>query len=152
MTIFPLVPSFISALDQSFLTLVEESYPAVLAFCFLNEIQREFLSSYQHEKVQATQRPYTFMQFGQSFTVINRKISFSTIITIFTIHMLIGHTLPRACIKLKDILTRVPGFLYMSRVYIYISFLPIIIVIFLVSPTVISQIIAKIHNPMSNFL
>ena len=36
----------------------------MLSFCFLGEIQREFLVTYDTDKVAATKRPYAFIDIG----------------------------------------------------------------------------------------
>ncbi|KAJ9592423.1 hypothetical protein L9F63_015839, partial [Diploptera punctata] len=41
----------------------ESSYPAVLAFSFLNEIMREFIAKYELPKVNLVRRPYSFIEF-----------------------------------------------------------------------------------------
>ena len=46
----------------------EGSYPAVLVFSFLEELQREFTVTFQSHDVQKARRPYSFVEFGkQSF-------------------------------------------------------------------------------------
>lgn len=50
--------------DVCFLTLVEKSYPKKLAYQYLEELQREFLSLYGREIEQA-RRPYAFIKFGK---------------------------------------------------------------------------------------
>lgn len=46
----------------------EGSYPAVLVFSFLEELQREFTITFQSHDVQKARRPYSFVEFGkQSF-------------------------------------------------------------------------------------
>ncbi|KAJ8025115.1 Vesicle-trafficking protein SEC22a [Holothuria leucospilota] len=54
----------ISSLGVSFITLCEESYPTVLAFCFLDELQREFICSYDAKKVKNVSRPYALIEFN----------------------------------------------------------------------------------------
>ncbi|XP_077979344.1 vesicle-trafficking protein SEC22a-like [Glandiceps talaboti] len=54
---------FIVSLGVCFMTLCEEKYPTVLAFCFLDEIQREFIVNYDRRKVENVVRPYTFIEF-----------------------------------------------------------------------------------------
>ena len=53
--------------DVCFLTLVEKSYPKKLAYQYLEELQREFLSLYGREIEQA-KRPYAFIKFGKQHT------------------------------------------------------------------------------------
>ncbi|PIK61411.1 putative vesicle-trafficking protein SEC22a [Apostichopus japonicus] len=54
----------ISSLGVSFISLCEENYPSVLAFCFLDELQREFISSYDARKVKNVNRPYALIEFN----------------------------------------------------------------------------------------
>lgn len=49
--------------DVVYLTLCEKSYPKKLAFTFLEELQKEFDTSYSSE-VAAAKRPYAFIKFG----------------------------------------------------------------------------------------
>ncbi|XP_077392147.1 vesicle-trafficking protein SEC22a isoform X2 [Festucalex cinctus] len=39
------------------------NYPSVLAFCFLDELQKEFIVTYDSKRVGAAIRPYSFIQF-----------------------------------------------------------------------------------------
>ncbi|CAJ0931495.1 unnamed protein product [Ranitomeya imitator] len=55
---------FISSLGVSYMMLCSEHYPGVLAFCFLDELQREFISTYEMGHVNAAIRPYSFIEFG----------------------------------------------------------------------------------------
>jgi SEC22 vesicle trafficking protein A/C len=48
----------------SFLTLCEELYPSVMAFCFLEDLQREFIATCDYKKVVEAKRAYTFIEFG----------------------------------------------------------------------------------------
>ncbi|XP_073503625.1 vesicle-trafficking protein SEC22a [Phyllobates terribilis] len=54
---------FISSLGVSYMMLCSEHYPGVLAFCFLDELQREFISTYQMGHINAAIRPYSFIEF-----------------------------------------------------------------------------------------
>lgn len=54
---------FITALGLSYFAMCESSYPAVLAFSFLNEIMREFIAKYELPKVNLVRRPYSFIEF-----------------------------------------------------------------------------------------
>lgn len=42
-----------------------ENYPNVLAFCFLDELQREFLVTYDTKRINSAVRPYSFIEFGE---------------------------------------------------------------------------------------
>ena len=43
----------------------ERTYPAVLVFSFLEELQREFMITFQTSDVQRARRPYSFIEFGK---------------------------------------------------------------------------------------
>ena len=43
----------------------ERTYPAVLVFSFLEELQREFTITFQTSDVQRARRPYSFIEFGK---------------------------------------------------------------------------------------
>ena len=57
--------SFISSLDVTTLMLCESTYPTVLAFSFLDELQKDFLINYDKGKVTDVKRPYAFIEFGE---------------------------------------------------------------------------------------
>ncbi|KAG9348763.1 hypothetical protein JZ751_029080 [Albula glossodonta] len=40
-----------------------DSYPNVLAFCFLDELQREFIVTYDTKRINGAIRPYSFIEF-----------------------------------------------------------------------------------------
>ncbi|XP_052830485.1 vesicle-trafficking protein SEC22a [Octopus bimaculoides] len=61
----PLAIYFISALNITYSVLCDVSYPSVLAFSFLNDVQREFLLDYDKSKVDAALRPYSLIAFGK---------------------------------------------------------------------------------------
>lgn len=47
--------------------LCTENYPNVLAFCFLDELQKEFITTYNMMKTNTAVRPYCFIEFGKGF-------------------------------------------------------------------------------------
>lgn len=55
----------ISALNLTYLVICDTNYPSVLAFAFLDEVQREFLQSNEREYVESVTRPYALIQFGK---------------------------------------------------------------------------------------
>ncbi|XP_039611152.1 vesicle-trafficking protein SEC22a isoform X2 [Polypterus senegalus] len=57
------VLSFTSSLGVGYLMVCTESYPSVLAFCFLDELQMEFIVSYDTNKINGAVRPYSFIEF-----------------------------------------------------------------------------------------
>lgn len=54
---------FITALDLSLLVLCDVTYPQVLAFSFLSDMQREFLQFFDKTRVMSVQRPYALIDF-----------------------------------------------------------------------------------------
>ncbi|KAM4626089.1 vesicle-trafficking protein SEC22a [Discoglossus pictus] len=55
--------NFISSLGVSYIMLCSESYPNVLAFCFLEELQKEFITTYEMVHINSAIRPYSFIEF-----------------------------------------------------------------------------------------
>ncbi|KAG2459526.1 SC22A protein, partial [Polypterus senegalus] len=55
--------NFTSSLGVGYLMVCTESYPSVLAFCFLDELQMEFIVSYDTNKINGAVRPYSFIEF-----------------------------------------------------------------------------------------
>ncbi|XP_066543841.1 vesicle-trafficking protein SEC22a [Amia ocellicauda] len=55
--------NFTSSLGVSYMMVCTESYPNVLAFCFLDELQREFIVSYDTKRINSAVRPYSFIEF-----------------------------------------------------------------------------------------
>ena len=56
-------PSYLIADNVVFLTIADKSYPRKLAFSYLDELAKEFSSSYG-PKVEQTRKPYAFVGFG----------------------------------------------------------------------------------------
>ncbi|KAK3753287.1 hypothetical protein QZH41_015224 [Actinostola sp. cb2023] len=54
---------FIKAVGVCFMAVCDAAYPTVLAYSFLDEIQREFMVVYQSQDVQRAKRPYSFIEF-----------------------------------------------------------------------------------------
>lgn len=57
--------SFISSLGVGYMMVCTETYPNVLAFCFLDELQKEFLVTYDSKRINSAVRPYSFIEFGE---------------------------------------------------------------------------------------
>ncbi|KAK6309952.1 hypothetical protein J4Q44_G00198330 [Coregonus suidteri] len=55
--------NFTSSLGLGYLMVCTENYPNVLAFCFLDELQREFIITYDNKRVNSAVRPYSFIEF-----------------------------------------------------------------------------------------
>ncbi|KAK2564849.1 Vesicle-trafficking protein SEC22a [Acropora cervicornis] len=51
------------ALGVCFMTVCERAYPAVLVFSFIEELQREFMVTFQSREVQQAKRPYSLIEF-----------------------------------------------------------------------------------------
>lgn len=47
------------------MTVCERAYPAVLVFSFIEELQREFMVTFQSREVQQAKRPYSLIEFGK---------------------------------------------------------------------------------------
>ncbi|XP_055494763.1 vesicle-trafficking protein SEC22a isoform X1 [Leucoraja erinacea] len=54
---------FISSLGVGYMIICSENYPNVLAFCFLDELQREFITLYDTARINTVVRPYSFIEF-----------------------------------------------------------------------------------------
>ncbi|XP_054268182.1 vesicle-trafficking protein SEC22a-like [Macrosteles quadrilineatus] len=54
---------FISALGVTYLALCDSSYPTVLAFSFLSELMRDFITKYETVRINMARRPYSFIEF-----------------------------------------------------------------------------------------
>ena len=67
--------SFTSSLGVGYLMVCTESYPNVLAFCFLDELQREFIVTYDTKRINSAVRPYSFIEFGKQ-TNVNPNVHF----------------------------------------------------------------------------
>ncbi|XP_068835248.1 vesicle-trafficking protein SEC22a isoform X2 [Capricornis sumatraensis] len=55
--------NFISSMGVSYMMLCTENYPNVLAFSFLDELQKEFITTYNMMKTNTAVRPYCFIEF-----------------------------------------------------------------------------------------
>ncbi|XP_072300184.1 vesicle-trafficking protein SEC22a [Eucyclogobius newberryi] len=55
--------NFTSSLGVGYLMVCAASYPNVLAFCFLDELQREFIVTYDSKRIGGVVRPYSFIEF-----------------------------------------------------------------------------------------
>ncbi|NWR69221.1 SC22A protein, partial [Centropus unirufus] len=74
--------NFISSLGVSYMVLCTENYPNVLAFCFLDELQKEFITTYNMIKINTAYRPYCFIELDNFIQRTKRRYndtrSFST--------------------------------------------------------------------------
>lgn len=55
--------NFTSSLGVGYIMICTASYPNVLAFCFLDELQREFIVTYDPQRISSAVRPYSFIEF-----------------------------------------------------------------------------------------
>lgn len=55
--------NFTSSLGVGYIMVCTASYPNVLAFCFLDELQREFIVAYDPKRISSAVRPYSFIEF-----------------------------------------------------------------------------------------
>lgn len=55
--------NFTSSLGVGYLMVCTANYPNVLAFCFLDELQREFIVTYDPKRIGSAVRPYSFIEF-----------------------------------------------------------------------------------------
>ncbi|TWW80378.1 vesicle-trafficking protein SEC22a [Takifugu flavidus] len=55
--------NFTSSLGVGYLMVCTSNYPNVLAFCFLDELQREFIVTYDRKRISSALRPYSFIEF-----------------------------------------------------------------------------------------
>ncbi|KAL4222870.1 Vesicle-trafficking protein S22a [Mactra antiquata] len=64
---------FITALDLSLLVLCDVTYPQVLAFSFLSDLQREFLQFFDKQRVMSVYRPYALIDFDVPLQKLKHK-------------------------------------------------------------------------------
>ncbi|XP_014882147.1 vesicle-trafficking protein SEC22a-like [Poecilia latipinna] len=55
--------NFIYSLGVGYLMVCTGNYPNVLAFCFLDELQKEFIITYDSKRISSAVRPYSFIEF-----------------------------------------------------------------------------------------
>ncbi|XP_036065434.1 vesicle-trafficking protein SEC22a isoform X3 [Oryzias melastigma] len=55
--------NFTSSLGVGYLMVCTANYPNVLAFCFLDELQKEFIVTYDPKRISSAVRPYSFIEF-----------------------------------------------------------------------------------------
>lgn len=68
--LFCLCFSFTSSLGVGYLMVCTANYPNVLAFCFLDELQKEFIVTYDTKQISSAVRPYSFIEFGKPREVL----------------------------------------------------------------------------------
>ncbi|XP_051762298.1 vesicle-trafficking protein SEC22a isoform X2 [Ctenopharyngodon idella] len=55
--------NFTSSLGVGYMMVCTENYPNVLAFSFLDELQREFIVTYDTKRINSALRPFSFIEF-----------------------------------------------------------------------------------------
>lgn len=63
--------SFTSSRGVGYMMVCTANYPNVLAFCFLDELQKEFIVTYDTKRIRSAVRPYSFIEFGELHGVLN---------------------------------------------------------------------------------
>nr|XP_018900981.1 PREDICTED: vesicle-trafficking protein SEC22a-like isoform X2 [Bemisia tabaci] len=53
----------ITSLGVGYFVLCDSSYPSVLAYSFLSELNREFITKYERSQIETCKRPYSFIEF-----------------------------------------------------------------------------------------
>lgn len=71
-------PSYLIADNVVFLTIADKSYPRKLAFSYLDELSKEFATTYG-PKVETVRKPYAFVGFGKSLGARYVYVSISLI-------------------------------------------------------------------------
>ncbi|XP_029968536.1 vesicle-trafficking protein SEC22a [Salarias fasciatus] len=59
----PFNVNFTSSLGVGYLMVCTASYPNMLAFCFLDELMKEFIVTYETRRISGAVRPYSFIEF-----------------------------------------------------------------------------------------
>ena len=67
-----LTSSYLIADDICYLTIADKSYPRKLAFSYLQELAKEFNTSYGAEALKPNLRPYAFVQFDTFISATKR--------------------------------------------------------------------------------
>jgi vesicle transport protein SEC22 len=66
------VDSYLIADQICFLTITDKSYPRKLAFSYLQDLSKEFATSYGTEALKPNLRPYAFVQFDTFISATKR--------------------------------------------------------------------------------
>lgn len=66
--------SFTSSLGVGYLMVCTSNYPNVLAFCFLDELQKEFIVTYDRKRISSALRPYSFIEFGEFLLGLTERL------------------------------------------------------------------------------
>ncbi|XP_071590695.1 vesicle-trafficking protein SEC22c isoform X1 [Heliangelus exortis] len=68
---------FLSSGDIACMAICSSSYPTIMAFCFLEELQWEFAASYDTTSISLASRPYAFLDFDNVIQKVKRHFNFS---------------------------------------------------------------------------
>ncbi|XP_066483035.1 vesicle-trafficking protein SEC22c isoform X2 [Tiliqua scincoides] len=91
--------------DIACLGICASSYPAVMAFCFLEALHWEFAASYDPASVGLASRPYAFLEFDNVIQKIKSRFNYTNCLqTKFNVEKIQEelHLRPPALIKLED--------------------------------------------------
>ncbi|XP_044281196.1 vesicle-trafficking protein SEC22c isoform X1 [Varanus komodoensis] len=69
---------FHSSGDVACMGICNSSYPAVMAFCFLDELQWEFATSYDAASVGLASRPYAFLEFDNVIQKVKSRFNYTS--------------------------------------------------------------------------
>lgn len=75
LTVCACFSSYLIAENVVYLVITDKSYPRKLAFSYLDELSKEFATSYG-AKVEAVRKPYAFVGFGALATPILVSLAF----------------------------------------------------------------------------
>lgn len=64
---------FISALGIIYLVVCDSTYPTVLAFSYLDEIQKDFLLNFEKQKINSSSRPYDLIEFDITLQKVKQR-------------------------------------------------------------------------------
>ncbi|XP_048407481.1 vesicle-trafficking protein SEC22c isoform X4 [Stegostoma tigrinum] len=68
---------FTSSQGIAYMTICCSYYPTTMAFCFLEELGMEFISSFEIAKIHTVSRPYAFLEFDSVIQKIKRHYNYS---------------------------------------------------------------------------
>jgi hypothetical protein len=89
----PSESSYLIAENVVFLTIADKSYPRKLAFSYLDELSKEFATTYG-PKVETVRKPYAFVGFGTSCQRHCPSLPLSSSINLRYLHVQNRSTLP----------------------------------------------------------
>jgi vesicle transport protein SEC22 len=69
----PFVFHYILGNNVCFLTICDKTYPKKLAFSYLDELEKEFFSSYDSNAINSAARPYAFVKFDSTIQKIKKS-------------------------------------------------------------------------------